>query len=102
MAMYSAILVATAEPAISGTQATGSAHAAINLGKRRTFAINADQDIHVAFGPVGMPDADATSFRIPQNQTFVFDTGDDSGGYISIYNNTGSDAHYSIMYLSKF
>lgn len=39
------------------------------------FAINADQDITIKFGTAGMAAAAATDFRIPANQTYVYDLG---------------------------
>ena len=88
-------------PGNSGTQTTGGATAAINVGTgQRIIAINATQDVNIRFGNSGVA-AVSTDFRIPQNQTFTFSTNNDTQ-YFSLYNGSGSTATYYWAYLSKF
>src|SRR5690349_19643859 len=100
MALISAILGMSAEAGNSASQTTGGATSAISVGAYRQLAINADQDVRIRFGNSSVA-AVVTDFRIPQNQTFVFNTGPDTA-YFSLYNNSGSTANYSWAYLSKF
>jgi hypothetical protein len=100
MALFSAILVLSAEPGNSGSQTTGGATAAILVGQNRLIAINANEDVNIVFGNSAVA-ATATSFRIPANSTFTFSTSPETT-YMSIYNGSGSTATYWWAYLSKF
>lgn len=100
MATYSAILVPDGSAGNSSTVSGTSASAAINVGKRRIFAINATGDVSIRFGGSSIA-AVATDFRIPANQTFVFDSGDENA-YFSLYNAGASSVTYYWAYLSKF
>ena len=100
MAVMSAVFGMSAEAGNSGSQTTGGATSAISVGAGRLIAINVDQDVKIRFGNSAVA-AVTGDFRIPQNQTFVFSTNNDSA-YFSLYNNSGSTANYSWAYLSKF
>jgi hypothetical protein len=77
MARVAAILQASADaPQVSLALAAAST-ATFTLSKNRPFAVNADQDITVAFGLSSghLASATASSYRIPANQQSVFDLG---------------------------
>ena len=101
MATLSAILVMDGVPGNSGSQTTGASTAQIFVGNRRLIAINADQDVRIRWGSVSGPSAVSTDFRIPANQTFTLDSGDEHP-YFSLFNGSGVTANYSWAYLSKF
>ena len=103
MATLDAILVPAT---LRGTQVAavgaGTSTAEILIGHNVLIAVNADQDITIRFGQVGMSAADGTDFRIPQNVTIVFDMGRDKE-YIRLFNKSATTAA-NIYYipLSKF
>lgn len=96
MALIASVLVLSAEPGNSNTQASG-ASAPILVGANRIIAINANADINIAFGNSAIA-ATATSFRVPANSTFTFCTSPETA-YMSIF---GTAATYWWAYLSKF
>jgi len=61
------------------------------IGKNRIFVINADQDITIAFGSSTAKTAvaSANSYRIPQNQQFTVDTGQEFDQF-SVFNKSAS------------
>ena len=103
MAVFSSILCPTQNACIKvASLGTTTSSAEQVLGTNVVFAINADQDITIKFGVSGMGAAAATDFRIPQNQTYTFDT----GYYIDrirVFNMNGTTAaNVYIQPLSKF
>jgi len=104
VATFASILALSTDPANSGSQTTGGATAAISVNpgaptQRRIIAINANQDVNIRFGNSSVA-AIATDFRIPQNQTFTFDTGQENS-YFSLYNGSGLTVTYWWAYLNK-
>jgi hypothetical protein len=73
----------------------------IPFGIGELFAINADQDITIRFGPSGLAAADATFFRIPQNVVATYDAGT-AWTSIRVFNlSSTSTANIYIQPLSK-
>ena len=104
MATFDAILIPaeTTGTKIAGLAATTSS-AEQALGFNEIFAINADQDITIRFGPPSFSaSAAATDFRIPQNSTMVFDVGRQYTSF-KVFNLSGSTAaNVYYMKLVKF
>jgi hypothetical protein len=101
MAVLAAILLPGQDPDIkvAGLAATTSTAEQL-LGKNKLFAINATQDICIKFGVTGMSAAAATNFRIPANQTAVFDTGE-AFTHIRVFNLGSSAADIYAKGLSR-
>lgn len=99
MAVIAAVFGLSAEAGVSGAL-TQNVAATVNIGPGRVFAINCTQDVSIRAGSSNVA-AVSTDFRIPQNQTFTFSTGNDTA-YISLITGNSSGATYYIGYLSKF
>ena len=103
MATFDAILVpASLRGSKEAALAASTSSTEIAVGHNVMLAINADQDVTVRFGPVGLGAADATDFRIPQNSTMVFDLGRDkeSVRFFNLSSTTAANIWY--LALSKF
>jgi hypothetical protein len=85
---------------LSSTVLTVSSSAEIVLNRYSICAINANGDINIRRGSVGMPAAAATDFRLPANQTFTFQV-PENWDRIRIYNPGGSTITYWIMFMTK-
>ena len=74
MARQAAILIPASAVAVTALALTAASTTSFTLGINQIFAINADQDITIAFGYAAAT-ATTTSYRIPANQQTVFDMG---------------------------
>ena len=94
MARQASILIPSGDEAVVLTPATHTASATQTIGKRRLFAINADQDITIRFGlsTGNMTTVDNADYRIPANSQDVFDLGDAFDSF-QVYNLSGVTAN---------
>lgn len=104
MATFASILALSTDAANSGTIASGVATPAMLVNntaslQRRIIAINATGDVTIRFGNSSVV-ATVTDFRIPANQTFTFDTGQENG-YFSLFNLAGTTTTYYWAFLQK-
>jgi hypothetical protein len=101
MSRFAQILIPAGDaPVVVNSLGGGASSSALNIGVKRVFAINADQDICIAFGKstVSAP-TQALNYRIPANQQTTLDTGA-SGGYVRCLNlSASSSANIYIMLL---
>lgn len=102
MAVLSAILVPSGQPAtvVSNLAATTSS-AELLLGPNVIFALNATQDITVAFGVTGMAAAGVNNFRVPANATVTMDLGQ-AYTAIRVYNLSSNPANVYLQPMSRF
>lgn len=77
---------------VSGTTST----AEIDFSAYQYFAINANGDINIRFGPTGLPAATAADFRIPANSTYIYPVSKQNQA-IRIYNPGGTSITYWIQ-----
>jgi len=85
---------------INSAPTTGTSTAEIVIGKNRLFAINADQDVYLAFGNAGMSAASTANWRLPANVIATFDLAD-AFDRIRAFNNSASTANIAILFLSR-
>ena len=100
MATFSAVFSPTGPGQdLSSTVTASASSAEIVLGTDRIFAINATDDVNIAFGVSGMAAAAATNFRIPGGTVATYDTG--QFDRIRLYNATSATITYYIQLLTK-
>jgi hypothetical protein len=102
MAVFSAILCPSSAPVqkVAALAATTSS-AELAFGNNTIIAVNATQDITIAFGQAGMGAATASNFRIPANTTQTFDLGQTFSS-IRVFNLAASAADVYVQPLSRF
>ena len=96
MARFSQILTPAGDAVIKLSAITAASTATtVQPGAHRIIAINATDDINVAFGGSSVS-ASSSSYRIPAGQQTTFDTG--SNSYLSVYNlGTGTTDVYIML-----